>query len=46
MPLATVITADIVQSSKLTKKQFNALIKAFQSLMQPHAHEFYRGDSF
>lgn len=46
MPTGAVITADIVNSMLLSKPQFNGLIRSFNGLLQPHKHEFYRGDSF
>lgn len=41
-----VITADIVNSTKLPKAEFKKLSKTLGVLLQEHQHEFFRGDSF
>ncbi|TMI73647.1 MAG: adenylate/guanylate cyclase domain-containing protein [Bacteroidetes bacterium] len=46
MPIGTVITADIVNSTFLSKAVFNKLIKTIDSLIGKYKNEFYRGDSF
>ena len=44
MPKAAVITADIVNSTLLPRKQLNRLIKSVEAILRPHRYEFYRGD--
>jgi hypothetical protein len=46
MDLVAVITADIVNSTKLGKTEYKKLTKALETILQPHQYEFYRGDSF
>jgi hypothetical protein len=41
-----VITADIVHSTALDKKNRLRLFSRLNSLLSTHKHEFYRGDSF
>lgn len=44
--IAAIITADIVNSTKLSKAEFKKLEKSLAALLEPHVHEFFRGDSF
>lgn len=46
MALAAVITADIVNSTKLSKADYKKLTRQLEVLLQEHQHEFFRGDSF
>ncbi len=46
MIISTVITADIVASTNLSKLQLKALMKNLSVLLAPYQHEFFRGDSF
>jgi len=46
MNLSAVITADIVNSTKLSKAEYKKLIKSLTAILQNHQHEFFRGDSF
>ena len=46
MILSAVVTADIVNSTKLSKIQYKKLIKSLEGILQPYQHEFFRGDSF
>ncbi len=46
MPLAAVITGDIVNSTHLSKLQLKKLMKDFSILLSPYQYEFFRGDSF
>ncbi|RYY89855.1 MAG: hypothetical protein EOO15_04945 [Chitinophagaceae bacterium] len=46
MPLAAVITADIVNSTSLAAKQAADLRKVIEGIFDSHKLEFYRGDSF
>jgi hypothetical protein len=46
MPIGTIITADIVNSTFLPKQQLTKLLKNIESLIQSHKYELYRGDSF
>ncbi|HEU0112688.1 MAG TPA: hypothetical protein VFQ73_17560 [Flavisolibacter sp.] len=46
MAFTAVITADIVNSTQLPKTEAKKIMKGLLELLQPHAHEFYRGDSF
>lgn len=44
--MQAVITADIVNSTKLTAVQEKRLTKALQKVLATYQYEFYRGDSF
>jgi len=46
MTLSAVITADIVNSTKLSRAEYKKLMKSFESILQEHQYEFFRGDSF
>jgi len=46
MILSAVITADIVNSTKLSKAEYKRLLKNLEEILQPYQHEFFRGDSF
>ena len=46
MSLPAVITGDIVNSTKLTSVSEKRILKQLKSILLPHKHEFYRGDSF
>src|SRR5678815_3683608 len=46
MVLSAVITADIVNSTKLSKTEYKRLLKNLEEILQPYQHEFFRGDSF
>ena len=46
MILSAVITADIVNSTRLSKTEYKRLIKNLGEILQPYQHEFFRGDSF
>lgn len=46
MSLSAVITADIVNSTKLSKPENKKLMKNLAAVLQQHQHEFFRGDSF
>jgi len=46
MILSAVITADIVNSTKLSKAEYKRLMKSLEETLQPYQHEFFRGDSF
>ncbi len=46
MPIATIITADIVNSTLLEKKQRTELFKSIEKMVTPYRYDFYRGDSF
>ena len=46
MAIAAVITADLVNSTHLSKPEERKLVKALQEIFQHHKLEFYRGDSF
>jgi hypothetical protein len=46
MTEGAVITADIVNSTLLPKAEAKKLSKQLTLLLEPHKHEFYRGDSF
>ncbi|MET0634958.1 MAG: hypothetical protein ABWZ25_02955 [Chitinophagaceae bacterium] len=46
MPDAAVITADIVNSTQLTKTQEKKLFQQLETVINPNKFEFYRGDSF
>jgi len=41
-----IITADIVNSTKLSKAEYKKLMKSLTTVLQEHQHEFFRGDSF
>jgi hypothetical protein len=44
--IKAVITADIVNSTRLTKPKEKKLLKRLETLLAAHRLEFYRGDSF
>lgn len=44
--LGAVITADIVNSTKLSRPEYKKLVKNLTALLQRHQYEFFRGDSF
>jgi hypothetical protein len=44
--VSAVITADIVNSTKLSKAEYKKLMKNLSVVLQQHQHEFFRGDSF
>lgn len=44
--IGAVITADIVNSTMLSKAEYKKLEKSLSVLLQPYLHEFFRGDSF
>ncbi len=46
MSNGAVITADIVNSTRLSKAETKKLMKNLLALLQPHKYEFFRGDSF
>lgn len=46
MPLHAVLTADIVNSTKLEKRAEKKLFSALAKILRPYPNEFYRGDSF
>ena len=46
MAISAVITADIVNSTSLTKEAHKKLIATLESLLDDYKFEFYRGDSF
>src|SRR5690349_10745118 len=46
MPTSAVITADIVNSTLLPRKQEKKLFNALELILKPYKYEFYRGDSF
>jgi hypothetical protein len=46
MPIAAVITADIVNSTRLKKAEEKLLIHNLSIILKPYKFEFYRGDSF
>lgn len=41
-----VITADLVNSTRLPASAFKKLTSRVEAILKPHAYEFYRGDSF
>ncbi len=41
-----VITADIVNSTKLSKAEYKKLMKLFTPVLEQYQYEFFRGDSF
>jgi hypothetical protein len=46
MPTGAVITADIVNSTLLTREQEKKLLSQLTVVLQEYKYEFYRGDSF
>lgn len=46
MAESAVITADIVNSTQLSKTDSKKLMKNLQQMLQAHKYEFFRGDSF
>jgi len=46
MPVIAVITADIVNSTRLKKAEEKMLISNLSFILKPYKFEFYRGDSF
>ncbi len=44
--VGAVLTADIVNSTKLQPSQEASLIEVLEKFLKPNTHEFYRGDSF
>lgn len=44
--IGAIITADIVNSTKLSKAEYKKLEKSLSVLLQDYPHEFFRGDSF
>src|ERR1700748_192774 len=46
MAVASVITADIINSTQLPRRVYTKLVKALQSIFAHHSYEFFRGDSF
>ena len=42
----SVITGDIVNSTQLKTDQEKSLLKQIAAILEPHKHEFFRGDSF
>jgi hypothetical protein len=46
MPVIAVITADIVNSTRLKKMEEKTLLANLSFLLKPYKFEFYRGDSF
>lgn len=46
MNLSAVITADIVNSTKLSRAEYKKLMKGLEAILQDQQHEFFRGDSF
>lgn len=46
MAIHAVLTADIVNSTRLSQATEKKLLKCLQELLAPHRFEFYRGDSF
>lgn len=43
---SAIITADIVNSTQLTKSDHKKLMKLFTTILTGHLYEFFRGDSF
>jgi hypothetical protein len=43
---SAVLTGDIVNSTKLPTSQESWLLEVLDRFLEPHPHEFYRGDSF
>lgn len=46
MNQCAVITADIVNSTKLSRTEYKKLLKNLTAVFQEYQHEFFRGDSF
>lgn len=46
MPIHSVVTGDIVNSTKLPAAAEKKLLEELHSILQPYKFEFYRGDSF
>src|SRR5580692_2684262 len=46
MTIGAVLTGDIVNSTKLPSSQEEWLLEVLDRFLNPHPHEFYRGDSF
>jgi hypothetical protein len=46
MSIVSVITADIVNSTKLSKAELKKLMKNLAKVLLRHQYEFFRGDSF
>ena len=46
MTLSAVITADIVNSTRLSKSEMKKLMRSLEAILTPHQFEFFRGDSF
>ena len=44
--IGAVLTADVVNSTKLSATQDKRLLEKLENILKPHGHEFYRGDSF
>jgi hypothetical protein len=44
--LSAVLTADIINSTRLSKPAERRLMTAIESILRPHPYSFYRGDSF
>ena len=44
--LSAVITADIVNSTRLPRTELRKLMQGIEAALTPYLHEFYRGDSF
>ena len=44
--LNAVITADIVNSTRLSGSEHKKLMKSISVILESHQHEFFRGDSF
>src|SRR6478735_6187797 len=46
MPVSAIITADIVNSTKLSRTAEKKLVADIGAALKGHRYEFYRGDSF
>jgi hypothetical protein len=46
MAAAAVVTADIVNSTKLSKADLRKIIKSLETIFASYKYEFFRGDSF
>jgi hypothetical protein len=46
MMKTAVITADIVNSTRIPKAEYKKLLKNLEAILQEYQHEFFRGDSF
>ncbi|MEO7960013.1 MAG: hypothetical protein ABIR19_00615 [Ginsengibacter sp.] len=44
--MQAVLTADIVNSTRLTPAKGKVLVKLLEQILSPYKYEFYRGDSF